>query len=174
MSGSRPPSETMSSLFSAVIVSCILDSGLEYAADSPLTARLPKAALAARCTSASWLVKRYNTGSKVSLPTSLTSFSVISAKAKAADRCRSTLSEKERVVRAAKGEPVKKLVVVRSKRCQLQARACGFQLPALSKRHAARIGTSQLTFEVLQQIRHGLSLILQQQRLVRVLSALTA
>jgi hypothetical protein len=39
---------------------------------------------------------------------------VISAKARAADRCKSTLSLKERVVSAAKGEPVKKLVVVRS------------------------------------------------------------
>lgn len=50
----------------------------------------------------------------MSLPTSLTSFSVISANASAADRCRSTLSEKERVVSAARGDPVKKLVVVRS------------------------------------------------------------
>ena len=80
----------------------------------PLTARLPNAALAARCTSWSWLVNRYKTGSSVSLPTSRTSFSVISAKASAADRCRSTLSEKERVVKAARGEPVKKLVVFRS------------------------------------------------------------
>jgi hypothetical protein len=39
---------------------------------------------------------------------------VISAKARAADRWRSTLSEKERVVREARGEPVKKFVVVRS------------------------------------------------------------
>ena len=36
-------------------------------------------------------------GSSVSRPTSRTSFSVISANASAADRCRSTLSEKERV-----------------------------------------------------------------------------
>ena len=79
-----------------------------------MTAKLPSAALAARCTSWSWLVNRYRTGSSVSRPTSRTSFSVISAKASAADRCRSTLSEKESVVRAARGEPVKKLVVLRS------------------------------------------------------------
>ena len=53
-------------------------------------------------------------GSKVSLPTGRTSFSVISAKARAALRCKSTLSEKDRVVNAANGGPEKKLVVVRS------------------------------------------------------------
>lgn len=53
-------------------------------------------------------------GSSVSRPTGRTSFSVISANASAALRCRSTLSENDRVVRAVKGEPVKKLVVVRS------------------------------------------------------------
>lgn len=53
-------------------------------------------------------------GSSVSRPTGRTSFSVISANASAALRCRSTLSENERVVRAVKGEPVKKFVVVRS------------------------------------------------------------
>ena len=53
-------------------------------------------------------------GSKVSRPTGRTSFSVISAKARAALRCKSTLSENERVVSAANGDPVKKLVDVRS------------------------------------------------------------
>lgn len=56
-------------------------------------------------------------GSKVSRPTGRTSFSVISAKARAALRCKSTLSEKERVVKAANGDPVKKLVDVRSTKC---------------------------------------------------------
>ena len=59
-------------------------------------------------------------GSKVSLPTGRTSFSVISAKASAALRWRSTLSEKERVVSAVRGEPAKKLVVVRSVPCVLR------------------------------------------------------
>lgn len=53
-------------------------------------------------------------GSRVSRPTGRTSFSVISANAKAALRCKSTLSENERVVRAESGAPEKKLVVVRS------------------------------------------------------------
>jgi hypothetical protein len=81
-----------------------------------LTARFPRAALAALCTSLSWEPSRKRTGSSVSRPTSLTSFSVISAKARAAERWRSTLSLKERVVRAARGDPVKKLVVVRSEK----------------------------------------------------------
>lgn len=53
-------------------------------------------------------------GSSVSRPTGRTSFSVISANASAALRWRSTLSEKESVVSAESGEPVKKLVVVLS------------------------------------------------------------
>ena len=53
-------------------------------------------------------------GSSVSLPTGRTSFSVISANASAALRWRSTLSENESVVNAVSGDPVKKLVVVRS------------------------------------------------------------
>ncbi len=53
-------------------------------------------------------------GSSVSRPTGRTSFSVISAKASAALRWRSTLSEKESMVSAESGEPEKKLVVVRS------------------------------------------------------------
>lgn len=55
-------------------------------------------------------------GSSVSRPTSLTSFSVISAKARAAERCKSTLSLNERVVNDARGAPVKKFVVCRSDR----------------------------------------------------------
>ena len=53
-------------------------------------------------------------GSRVSRPTGRTSFSVISAKARAALRCKSTLSEKDSVVKADSGDPEKKLVVVRS------------------------------------------------------------
>lgn len=79
-----------------------------------LTAKLPSAALAARCTSVSWLLSKNNMGSSVSLPTGRTSFSVISANARAALRWRSTLSEKESVVSAERGDPTKKLVVVRS------------------------------------------------------------
>lgn len=79
------------------------------------TARLPSAALAARWTSVSWLLRRNRIGSNVSLPTCRTSFSVISANARAALRWRSIFSEKESVVRALRGDPVKKLVVVRSK-----------------------------------------------------------
>ena len=79
-----------------------------------MTARLPKAALAARWTSVSWLPRRKRMGSSVSRPTGRTSFSVISANARAALRWRSTLSENERVVRAERGEPAKKLVAVRS------------------------------------------------------------
>ncbi len=43
-------------------------------------------------------------------------FSVISAKAKAADRCKSTLSEKANVESARNGSPSKKLVSARSKK----------------------------------------------------------
>lgn len=53
-------------------------------------------------------------GSRVSRDTSRTSFSVISAKARAAERWRSTLSLYERVERARRGSPVKKLVSARS------------------------------------------------------------
>ena len=87
---------------------------MELSLDLLLTAKLPSAALAARCTSVSWLLRRKRMGSRVSRPTGRTSFSVISAKASAALRCRSTLSENERVVNAESGDPVKKLVVVRS------------------------------------------------------------
>lgn len=60
-------------------------------------------------------------GSRVSRPTGRTSFSVISANASAALRWRSTLSEKESVVRAVRGDPWKKLVVVRSERCKIRS-----------------------------------------------------
>lgn len=53
-------------------------------------------------------------GSNVSLPTSLTSFSVISAKARAADLCKSTLSLNDNVLSDRSGSPVKKLVSERS------------------------------------------------------------
>jgi len=54
-------------------------------------------------------------GSSVSRVTGRTSFSVISAKASAALRWRSTLSENESVVSAASAGPSKKSVVVRSR-----------------------------------------------------------
>lgn len=79
-----------------------------------LTAKFPNAALAARCTSVSWLLSKKRIGSRVSRPTGRTSFSVISANARAALRCKSTLSEKDSVVKADSGDPEKKLVVVRS------------------------------------------------------------
>ena len=82
--------------------------------DALFTAKFPRAALAARCTSVSRLLSRNKMGSSVSRPTGRTSFSVISAKARAALRWRSTLSENESVVSAESGDPVKKLVVVRS------------------------------------------------------------
>jgi len=81
------------------------------------TAKFPSAALAARCTSVSWLLRRNRMGSSVSRVTGRTSFSVISAKASAALRWRSTLSENESVVSAARAGPSKKLVVVRSGTC---------------------------------------------------------
>lgn len=110
-----------------------------------MTARLPNAALAARCTSVSWLLSRKRMGSSVSRPTGRTSFSVISANARAALRWRSTLSEKESVVNAESGDPEKKLVVVRSavEGCEngavgerLRARPRGYLLSRYCKRSA--------------------------------------
>lgn len=72
------------------------------------TARLPRAAPAARWTSTSELCSSKRIGSKVSRLTALMHFSVISAKAKAALRCSSRLSEYTRVVRADKGPLLKK------------------------------------------------------------------
>ena len=87
-------------------------------------------------------------GSRVSLPTGLTSFSVISANAKAALRCRSTLSENESVVKAVRGDPEKKLVVVRSKSnwCQPSSR---------------RKDNTGHTFEILQEVCNGFALVFQ-------------
>ena len=99
-----------------------------------LTARLPSAALAARCTSRSGFCRRNKMGSNVSRSTSRTSTrphrsetmkrttqivmgrewledrprSVISAKVKLALRCRSTLSEYTNVLSARSGSPLKK------------------------------------------------------------------
>lgn len=134
INGSSPPSLTMRSLFSAADrrvrrwvrqrhVSRRMPSMRRgksinvsgyHAEHSQLTARLPSAALAALCTSTSWLWSRNMIGSNVSRPTSLTSFSVISANARAADLCKSTLSEKDSVERERRGSPVKKLVSERS------------------------------------------------------------
>jgi hypothetical protein len=72
---------------------------------------------------------------------------VISANARAAERCRSTLSENERVVSAARGEPVKKFVVVRSTGSLLSD---------------GKMGSGRaLTFKVLKKISYCLSLVLE-------------
>jgi hypothetical protein len=104
--------------------------------DVLFTARLPSAALAARCTSRSGFCSRNRIGSSVSRSTSLTSAcghgqqwfnsrqtqrrgrvqvprSVISAKVKLADRCKSMLSEYTRVLNARRGSPEKKSVSAR-------------------------------------------------------------
>lgn len=127
--GTRPPRSTILTLFSAAIrqhsETCV-DGDVNIL----LTARLPRAALAARCTSVSLLDNRKSIGSRVSRPTSRTSEgckfgrlasgsrlcsprSVISANVKLADRCRSTLSEYTSVVRASNGGPEKKSVSAR-------------------------------------------------------------
>ena len=99
-------------------------------------------------------------GSSVSRPTGRTSFSVISANASAALRWRSTLSEKESVVNAARGESRKKSVVVRSV-------ALGRAEQDEMLFHVRREGVHGLrTFQVLKEICHGLPLVLQQQRFV--------
>lgn len=77
ISGESPPSITMATLFSAInfqhyIPMYVLRRGVL------LTARFPRAALAARCTSMSGLCKRNNIGSRVVLSTSLTSVHGIS------------------------------------------------------------------------------------------------
>ncbi len=86
-------------------------------------------------------------GSSVSRPTGRTSFSVISANASAALRWRSTLSEKESVVSAESGEPVKKLVVVRSFE---RDKGCDW-VPSKERIR---------TLEILKEVSHCLSLIL--------------
>lgn len=122
-----------------------------------MTAKLPNAALAALCTSVSWLPSKNNTGSSVSRPTSRTSFSVISAKASAADRCKSTLSLNASVVSDARGDPWKKFVVLRS--------------GAQGQRRGASIRVElALTLEMMQQLRDGFTLRFKQERLVGVLS----
>lgn len=153
MRGSRPPSFTIKSLLSAKRVNGQPTIQIYLQKKNRLlTARLPSAALAALWTSVSWLPSRKRIGSRVSLPTGRTSFSVISAKARAALRCRSTFSENDNVVKAESGEPLKKLVVVRSVisvNCELSGN-----------------GKQRRTFEVLEEISNRFTLILQQQRLV--------
>lgn len=74
ISGARPPRETMATLFSAAESQLkIFNNGDQ---DVLFTAKLPKAALAARCTSMSGFCKRNKIGSKVSRSTSLTSVPV--------------------------------------------------------------------------------------------------
>lgn len=100
----------------------------------------------------------------MSLPTSRTSFSVISAKAKAADRCRSTLSLNESVESERSGSPVKKLVSDRSVKCSR----------CKTVKRGAKTVPHTLTLQVLQQIGNGIALVVQQQGLVlRVARAAT-
>jgi hypothetical protein len=73
MSGARPPSVTMATLFSAVRSQQYSLAGV--GADQLLTAKFPSAALAARCTSMSGFWRRNRMGSRVSRSTSLTSAS---------------------------------------------------------------------------------------------------
>lgn len=103
--------------------------------DVLFTARLPRAALAARCTSRSGFWSRKRIGSNVSRSTSRTSvrgggqtfgaamtcrvlvpLSVISAKVKLADLCKSMLSEYTSVDKARRGSPEKKSVSARWRR----------------------------------------------------------
>ena len=94
-------------------------------------------------------------GSRVSRPTGRTSFSVISANARAALRWRSTLSENESVVNAVSGGPEKKLVFVRSESA----------VSILTNVFRVKISR---TFKELQKVRHGLPFVFQQQRLIRL------
>jgi len=71
---------------------------------------------------------------------------VISANARAADRWRSTLSEKERVVSAARGEPVKKLVVVRSERMSDEVVGDGRAMVDSLSRYCRRSATASRSF----------------------------
>ena len=64
------------------------------------------------------------------------------------------LSEKDNVVRAERGEPVKKLVVVRSVVIIL---AC----------HSSQVGLAR-TFKVLKEVSNSFTLILEQERLIRL------
>lgn len=100
-------------------------------------------------------------GSSVSLPTSLTSFSVISAKASAADLCRSTLSEKDKVERERSGSPVKKLV---SDRSVVEGREDG--QPTSSRYYISASVSPGLTLEVLKQIGNCIAFIVEEQWLV--------
>lgn len=108
-------------------------------------------------------------GSSVSLPTSRTSFSVISAKASAALRCRSTLSLNESVERDLKGSPVKKSVSALSVGGDRPADLC--QAQSLS---GIGFASLQLTFEVLQKVGYGIALIVEQQRLILSIAGATA
>ena len=78
MRGERPPSSTIETLFSAAEQTSAVSSHIIRSRDRPFTARLPNAALAARCTSTSGLWRRNRIGSRVSRPTSLTSARKIS------------------------------------------------------------------------------------------------
>ena len=127
MRGLRPPNATMATLFSAArSQQSFLGFHIVHIL---LTARLPSAAQAARCTSISGFCRRNRIGSRVSRSTSLTSkvlgqlavqsiswrrgglpLSVISANVKLALRCKSMLSEYTNVLNARRGSPEKKSV----------------------------------------------------------------
>lgn len=101
-------------------------------------------------------------GSRVSLPTSRTSFSVISANASAADRCRSTLSLKESVERDRKGSPVKKLVSERS----VTWMATEPSVFETSCGHVSRSCSQLPTLKILKEVSDGVALSVEQQRFV--------
>ena len=84
-----------------------------------LTARFPNAPHAARCTSASMDCNRIKMGSNTSRLTSRTSFSVISANARAALLCKSMFSEYTKVSNERNGPLLKKSTSERfSKYCK--------------------------------------------------------
>lgn len=71
MRGVSPPRSTIATLFSAT--SCVSLTQIIGEHNLLLTAKFPRAALAARCTSISGLCRRKSIGSRVSLSTSRTS-----------------------------------------------------------------------------------------------------
>ena len=155
-----------------------------------LTARFPRAALAARCTSMSELWSRKSIGSRVSRSTSRTSVcfpsamtgtarhlrpqyvasrglfqayaprSVISANVRLALRWRSILSEKTRVLRARRGSPEKKSV---SPRCEHVSNGPG----RLGRQ--TRGGVTDI-LEILEQIGDGLPLAISEDGLVQAIA----
>lgn len=77
------------------------------------------------------------------------------------------MSLNERVVRAARGEPVKKLVVVRSGR-EERERSQRREEARCGREGARESKEKRLTLEVLQQVRYSFTLVLEKERLRRV------